>query len=317
LLTPILILYFGVELRYDGLHFFGDPIALPRLEMMCSHSFQNTFAIEKLIHIPVQSKYYLNIGRFSFPEFSRGIVQAIRQKYLYFRHVDVEYNVYQWRFLNPEHKVILYDELDRRSLIASEMPHYLDLYDALYTLVERVDFWRYAVLYVRGGLYADSDVMPCLPISSIAQCVPEQSLRAIDGVMFKEVEQSSTSAWQFHIGVLYGGSHHSVWLKAMERVRANVKSELEAGKMLFKSVLDRTGSGAITPIVNAHLGLKDYLTSNDTVVGDFFIEMHDRVVYGPLAKHFMARSWEEEYIKESEEGFERALNLYLQKRLRI
>lgn len=318
LLCVPFLFYSGVlELRYDGVHWSSDPLTIPRREMLCHYSFENEFLIEKLIHIPVQSKYYLNIGRYSFPEFGRGFVEAIRRKYLYIRHVDVDYNVRRWRSLNEDHKVILYDEWDRRTLIAQELPQYLDLYDALYTTVERVDFWRYAVLYVHGGFYADSDVMPCLPVSSIGNCVPVKSSRPIEGVLFMEVGQSNFTTWQFHIGVLWGRKHHKIWLDVMEQVRRNVRSEMEAGKLLFASVLDRTGSGALTPIANAYLVLKDYLIRNDTLVGDFFIEMHDRVVHGPLLRHFMARSWEEEYSQEALDGFQRALEFYRQKRLRI
>jgi hypothetical protein len=38
-------------------------------------------------------------------------------------------------------------------------PRFLDVYDALETGVQRSDMWRYAVLYLYGGVYADVDVV--------------------------------------------------------------------------------------------------------------------------------------------------------------
>jgi hypothetical protein len=270
-----------------------------------------------MIHIPVRSKYFLNIARYFWFDFSGGLIEMIRLKYLYIRHVNVASNVNQWRVLNPEHRVILYDESDRRHMIATELPQFLALYDALYTTVERLDFWRYAALYLHGGLYADSDVNPFLPIEAFGSCVPEHVSQPLTMMLFKEVGQSTETAWQFHIGVLYGRKMHAVWLKTMERVLANVRSELEAGKILFESVLERTGSGAFTPIVNEYFGLRGYLTTNDSVAGDAFIEAHDRVVGGPLAKHFMVGFWRGDHQAEAMKGFQRALKLYREKKLQL
>ena len=55
----------------------------------------------------------------------------------------------------------------------------LKVYDALETNVQRSDFWRYAVLWLDGGVYADVDVYALPPIVPLV-------LGSAEGVIFSE-----------------------------------------------------------------------------------------------------------------------------------
>lgn len=57
-----------------------------------------------------------------------------------------------------EHK--FYTDEDLRDLIKNELPEYLKAYDSFSYNIERVDFSRYAILYLYGGIYADLDTAP-------------------------------------------------------------------------------------------------------------------------------------------------------------
>ncbi|KAJ3101805.1 membrane-bound alpha-1,6- mannosyltransferase Initiation-specific [Phlyctochytrium planicorne] len=80
-------------------------------------------------------------------------------------------NLQAWTSVNKDFKVILYDDADMRSLVESVskpaadgtpalFPGALKVYDGFTKNVERADFWRYLVVYMKGGVYADSDVLP-------------------------------------------------------------------------------------------------------------------------------------------------------------
>lgn len=66
----------------------------------------------------------------------------------------------KWLALTPDYQHLLHTDDDNRELIAKHFPQYLEAYDDFGHFIERVDFARYAWLYVVGGVYADLDTFP-------------------------------------------------------------------------------------------------------------------------------------------------------------
>lgn len=60
-------------------------------------------------------------------------------------------------FGDPWEKRFYLDE-DLRNVVKNHFPQHLSLYDSFSRTIERVDFARYAILYVYGGVYADLDM---------------------------------------------------------------------------------------------------------------------------------------------------------------
>ncbi|KAJ3101816.1 hypothetical protein HDU97_001042 [Phlyctochytrium planicorne] len=77
-----------------------------------------------------------------------------------------------WQRMNPETDVILHDDLDMVDLVVLEgdkfFPGCSEVYRSLKKGVERADFWRYLVVFLRGGVYVDSDVFPLRPLDAWA-----------------------------------------------------------------------------------------------------------------------------------------------------
>ncbi|KAI8848065.1 hypothetical protein BC829DRAFT_490328 [Chytridium lagenaria] len=98
----------------------------------------NDLYIPRMIHITVPSKTNLKDG--------------------------VKGNVANWKQQNPEFTLILYDDDDMLKMVKEEgeaiVPGLLEVYNGFGKVVERADLWRYLVMYLRGGLYVDSDVYP-------------------------------------------------------------------------------------------------------------------------------------------------------------
>ena len=65
-----------------------------------------------------------------------------------------------WLKMCPEYEHILYDDSDIEIFIKTHFPEYMKDFKNFAYNIERVDFWRCAVLYIHGGVYADLDVFP-------------------------------------------------------------------------------------------------------------------------------------------------------------
>ncbi len=66
-----------------------------------------------------------------------------------------------WQCCHPDWQFRIYDDADCRQLVAAHYPTLLGLYDAYPTNVQRADLFRYLVVHLQGGVYADVD-MECL-----------------------------------------------------------------------------------------------------------------------------------------------------------
>jgi inositol phosphorylceramide mannosyltransferase catalytic subunit len=67
-----------------------------------------------------------------------------------------------------------YDDAAIRSFMIGRAPQWVRTFDKLPRMIQRVDFFRYLVVYLDGGLYADVDMLsylPCDPLLKNASCV--------------------------------------------------------------------------------------------------------------------------------------------------
>jgi hypothetical protein len=71
-----------------------------------------------------------------------------------------------WITQNPGFAYWLHDDADCRKFVRLNFPYLLHYYDNLLTPVERSDIWRYLVLHVHGGVYADIDVSCQKPVNA-------------------------------------------------------------------------------------------------------------------------------------------------------
>lgn len=70
--------------------------------------------------------------------------------------------------LNPEYEYELYDDNDCREFILKHFgENYANAFDILIPGAFKCDFWRYAKLYVDGGVYVDIDMVPLVPFREI------------------------------------------------------------------------------------------------------------------------------------------------------
>lgn len=71
-----------------------------------------------------------------------------------------------WRALNPDYEVIAYGNQEcQRFLLEQFGQLHLDVFDYIKDPPIKADFWRVCILYKLGGVYADADIEPLVPIS--------------------------------------------------------------------------------------------------------------------------------------------------------
>jgi mannosyltransferase OCH1-like enzyme len=69
-------------------------------------------------------------------------------------------NTDQWKKLHPSWEYVLFDEKMSEEFISQHMPETLRIYRAMPKGIQKCDFIRIIILYVKGGVYADFDCVP-------------------------------------------------------------------------------------------------------------------------------------------------------------
>lgn len=76
----------------------------------------------------------------------------------------------QWLKLNPEYKVILYDDNDCKNFLLEYYGKlYCDIFDYIKDGPIKCDFFRCCLIYITGGLYVDADINPLIPLNTFIE----------------------------------------------------------------------------------------------------------------------------------------------------
>jgi len=85
-------------------------------------------------------------------------------------HPELQENIRRLRTLNPDWDYCLYDDADRRKFIADEYElEMIQIYDRISTRygAAKADFFRYLLLFRKGGVYLDIKSTALEPLSSV------------------------------------------------------------------------------------------------------------------------------------------------------
>ena len=62
--------------------------------------------------------------------------------------------------LHPDYKYILWTEEACDNLVKEKLPNYYDFYKSMRYDIQRIDYMRFVILYIYGGIYSDLDLIP-------------------------------------------------------------------------------------------------------------------------------------------------------------
>ena len=89
-------------------------------------------------------------------------------KVIYITHKNIEiirpYSQ-KWIDLNPEYTIELYDNERCIEFLTREYTQqHVDIFNFISDGPIKADFWRVCILYKYGGIYADADIVPLVPL---------------------------------------------------------------------------------------------------------------------------------------------------------
>ncbi|MEC5158121.1 glycosyltransferase family 32 protein [Chryseobacterium sp. MP_3.2] len=85
----------------------------------------------------------------------KNIFQTFKTKKL---PLITKWHIWRMKKMNPEYQYFLYDDIDIQDFFREEFgPEYLQAYNQLTIGAAKADFFRYAILYKKGGVYLDVD----------------------------------------------------------------------------------------------------------------------------------------------------------------
>jgi len=101
---------------------------------------------------------------------------------------DMRYSISEWKRLHPRFTHILWDDRACDTFMRTQYPEFYPTYDDLPFGVQKADMFRIAVLHARGGIYADTDVVPNVAID-------ESPLWTRGDLVFASWETNQTNAF--------------------------------------------------------------------------------------------------------------------------
>lgn len=191
------------------------------------------------------------------------------------------------RDFHPQWNIKVYDDVEARRIVATEMPGMLEIYDSYERDIQRADIFRLIVVYLYGGFYMDLDML----------CLREMDDLCSNQVVLGE-EKTMTAEECREIGLrdqlrianyMFGAIPGHPFLSdvinaAAERSRLKIMQE--------DDILESTGPGLLTRIYHQHQGKYNDITllANKTkkcMKWCDTISCH----FGDYAAHFHQGSW--------------------------
>jgi mannosyltransferase OCH1-like enzyme len=84
------------------------------------------------------------------------------------KNIIPEYVLNNWKLLNPEYKIFIYDDLECIDFFKKYFDiKFLETFIYIKDGPIKSDFWRLCILYYYGGIYSDIDIEPIKPLDVI------------------------------------------------------------------------------------------------------------------------------------------------------
>lgn len=182
----------------------------------------------------------------------------------------------QWAVKNPGFVHELFNDDTSRAIIRylyRSIPEIVKVYDSLPHVILRVDFFRYLILFAKGGVYADVDTLPLQPIPNwIPENVDPAELGMIIGIESDPIDKNwrkyYTRRLQFANWVIQAKPGHPILREiiaaitdiTLEKLNNNenrIRNENDDEFML--DIMNWTGDGLFTDVIFRYFN--DYVLS--------------------------------------------------------
>ena len=162
---------------------------------------------------------------------------------------------YQISWQSSHFAYTFYTDAAAQSLIEDHLPEYLSTFNALPTPILKTDFFKYAVLYVHGGIYSDLDV-------SLVHPLPWPELQDFKADMLIGIEGDNTMTGlcrglQFESWTIASTPRHQILKCALNKVRDQTKRFLPLWTPttdIEEIIMDWTGPGIWSDCITEYIG---------------------------------------------------------------
>ena len=164
------------------------------------------------------------------------------------RTTDLPPNMAEWRAgwmaNHPGWIHELYNNVAMRRITAGRAPEWLPTFDALPRMIQRVDFFRYLIVHLDGGMYADLDTISCQPCDRLlagASCV-----LGIENHISGELQQTLgyERPWQLANFIFAAAPEHPLFAALLEAIARRATEKIESDH----DILEITGPRLLTRI---------------------------------------------------------------------
>jgi len=173
-----------------------------------------------------------------------------------------------WKNNNPDYEYIFHDAEQRFKFIKDNFDEkILSVYDKIIPGAYKCDLWRYCVLYIHGGFYADIDTLCMGNLNAIIDPNNEFIVPIDLNVNPKEGQHNLAC------GFIGSVSKSPILLDAINKIVFNVENN-----NIPTSKLDLTGPGLLGRAVNTYLNLEETnsFIGKEGVVGNIKFLLFDR-----------------------------------------
>jgi mannan polymerase II complex HOC1 subunit len=184
----------------------------------------------------------------------------------------------QWARLNPEFVHELFNDDTANAIIRylyKNLPEVIKAYELMPHIILKVDFFKYLILFAKGGVYADVDTSPLLPVPNwIPENVDPSELGMIIGIESDPVSQDwknyYTRRLQFGNWVIQAKPGHPILREMIATITdqtllrhqtgdLQLFGKTQDGNNMALQIMDWTGDGIWTDVILKYFN--DYVLS--------------------------------------------------------
>ena len=131
-----------------------------------------------------------------------------------------------WKFHNPDWEYRFYTDEECENFVSQEYPELTEVYSGFEKQIQRIDFFRYLVIFKYGGVYADMD-MECL--KCFDKFLQDEILFSIETRISKSYQEQLQYAQPYQIANCIFASEPGHWFlkKIIDKVVDNSGSKVD------------------------------------------------------------------------------------------
>lgn len=192
-----------------------------------------------------------------------------------------------WKRLNPHFEYMLWDNESMLFIISTLYPQYLNTYNNFKYMHQKIDFFKYIVLYAYGGIYADMDTINLKPLDSLLNKYKDSEI-IVGKLAVNNLESFLLSGRSQTInnGIIMGVKGHKLFEELIKNIN-NDKIYLSK----YSEINNTTGPSFFTEIVNKLKNDKITILDSDYLEPCYSKNPYCVVSKKAYADHQHSQSW--------------------------